>query len=400
MAKKKARRIIDDLLNKYYENIFEAKSQGELIGWCDVSFPQAIPDAFGLITVCPENYSCVVAAQGNGKELCEKAEAKGYSNGICSCARINLGSAYDDEESPFPLAKPDYILCCSSMCFQRLKWYRNVALECDIPIFVLDIPFASESEQQKENLEYARTQVATIIDGLAAYTGRTFNQDIFEKSIEIMMDVDSTWHRILEYAYQKPSPMNGFEWFFNIGALICLRTKQETLDAFLLLEHEIKENVSIQKSTYASEEKVRIFFEGIPCFPYLTNMMVVMARYNMNVVASSYATFLGGNLLSAETNNLVDKLLLSYMELPNTMGFEQAYKQRKEVLEKAQCDGILVHTSKSCKMWSGFLNELMRKLSRDLEIPVVFFDGDQADPREFAQAQFETRIQGFAESLE
>jgi benzoyl-CoA reductase/2-hydroxyglutaryl-CoA dehydratase subunit BcrC/BadD/HgdB len=51
-------------------------------------------------------------------------------------------------------------------------------------------------------------------------------------------------------------------------------------------------------------------------------------------------------------------------------------------------------------MWSGIALEMGRRIENDLKIPVVTFDGDQADPRNFSEAQYDTRIQGMTEIME
>lgn len=45
------------------------------------------------------------------------------------------------------------------------------------------------------------------------------------------------------------------------------------------------------------------------------------------------------------------------------------------------------------------LYELGRRLEKETGIPVVSFDGDQADPRNFSEAQYDTRIQGLNEVM-
>jgi len=44
--------------------------------------------------------------------------------------------------------------------------------------------------------------------------------------------------------------------------------------------------------------------------------------------------------------------------------------------------------------------ELQRKVAENTSVPYVVFDGDQTDPRNFAQAQFETRVQALVEMME
>ena len=63
-------------------------------------------------------------------------------------------------------------------------------------------------------------------------------------------------------------------------------------------------------------------------------------------------------------------------------------------------EGLLVHTNRSCKLWSGFMYEMSRQIGEACDIPVVSFDGDQADPRNFNEAQYVTRVQGLMEAME
>ena len=43
--------------------------------------------------------------------------------------------------------------------------------------------------------------------------------------------------------------------------------------------------------------------------------------------------------------------------------------------------------------------EVQRQLSKLAGVPFTSFDGDQADYRNFSEAQFETRIQGLVEVM-
>ena len=63
-------------------------------------------------------------------------------------------------------------------------------------------------------------------------------------------------------------------------------------------------------------------------------------------------------------------------------------------------EGMLIHTNRSCKLWSGFMYEMGRQVGAACNIPVASFDGDQADPRNFSEAQYDTRVQGLMEIME
>lgn len=44
--------------------------------------------------------------------------------------------------------------------------------------------------------------------------------------------------------------------------------------------------------------------------------------------------------------------------------------------------------------------EMERRFRKDLGVGVVGFDGDQADPRNFSNAQYITRVEGLYEIME
>ena len=46
------------------------------------------------------------------------------------------------------------------------------------------------------------------------------------------------------------------------------------------------------------------------------------------------------------------------------------------------------------------MNEMSRQIGEECNIPVSNFDGDQADPRNFSEAQYDTRVQALAEIME
>ena len=79
---------------------------------------------------------------------------------------------------------------------------------------------------------------------------------------------------------------------------------------------------------------------------------------------------------------------------------EQGVDWREGICRDNKVDGVLVHYNRSCKPWSGYMAEMQRRFTKDLGVPCAGFDGDQADPRNFNEAQYETRVQGLVEAME
>ena len=89
-----------------------------------------------------------------------------------------------------------------------------------------------------------------------------------------------------------------------------------------------------------------------------------------------------------------------YAKVPNCVNLERARDNRVKLCKDNSVDGLLVHTNRSCKLWSGFMPEMSRQVGAVCSIPVASFDGDQADPRNFSVAQYDTRVQGLMEIME
>ena len=73
---------------------------------------------------------------------------------------------------------------------------------------------------------------------------------------------------------------------------------------------------------------------------------------------------------------------------------------RSDIVEGGKCDGVVYHLNRSCKLMS-FLNvETAEIIDERTKTPYVSFDGDQTDPRNFAPAQFDTRVQALSEMMD
>ncbi|MGO1712471.1 MAG: 2-hydroxyacyl-CoA dehydratase subunit D [Senegalia sp. (in: firmicutes)] len=393
-APKKAKHLLRDIVSRHYQNAWDAKEKGEKVGWCASNFPQEICETLGVPVVYPENQAAAISAKGAGQKMCEHSESNGYSNDICAYARISLAYMDLKECKEMDMPQPDFVLCCNNICNQMIKWYENIARELDIPMIFIDIPYNTEFETSDDRVKYIRAQFDDAIVQLEEITGKTFSEERFKEVMEISQRSSKAWLGATEYTKYTPSPLNGFDLFNHMAVAVCARGKIETAIAFELLEKEYEQAVKDGTSTYRGEQDYRVLFEGIACWPYLRHKLTTLMKYNINVVGTVYADAFG------VIYSNVEEMMKAYSYVPNAVSFERALNMRVKVVNKNNCDGAVIHTNRSCKMWSGFMYELERKLREETDIPTVTFDGDQADPRNFSEAQYDTRIQGLYEVME
>ena len=202
------------------------------------------------------------------------------------------------------------------------------------------------------------------------------------------------WLKATDYTKYKPCPLNGFDLLNHMAVAVCARGTVEAAEAFETLTDEYKKAVEEGTSTFRAEEKHRIMFEGIACWPHLRATSTGLKSRGINMVATIYADAFGF------IYDDLDGLIRAYCNVPNAVNLEHARDVRNKIVKKTKTDGILVHTNRSCKLWSGFMYEMSRQIGEMCNVPVVSFDGDQADPRNFSEAQYNTRVQGLAEMME
>lgn len=390
---KPAKILLRELADQCYTDAWEAKQRGEMVGWAASNFPQEIPTSMGLKVVYPENHAAAVAAKGGGQRMCEHAEGMGYSNDICAYARINASYAQLKDCPELNMPQPDYLLCATNICNCVLKWYENLAFELDIPMFLVDIPFNNEKTVSAARVQYIRAQFEDVAQRLAQFTGRQFSEEKLRQTMEVSVRTAKAWRRATDFSRFLPSPYSGFDLFNHMAVAVCGRGNPLAAQAFEQLADEYEALANQKASSFKGEEKYRILFEGIACFPHLKHTYVALKDAGINVVATMYAETFG------YLYNSLDELCAAYCDIPNSTSLERSVDMRVEAGRRTHIDGVLIHNNRSCKLWSGFMPEMERRIAKELGVPTATFDGDQADPRVFSGAQHDTRVQAFVEAM-
>ena len=391
--KKSAKVLLRELQDKIAQDAWDAKNRGEKVGWCASNFPQEITTTMGIPVVYPENMGAAVGAKGGGQRMCEHAEGMGYSSDICSYARINFTYADLKECPEIEISFPDFLLCCNNICNCMTKWYENIARMCDIPLIMIDIPYNNTVEVHDSNVKYVRGQFDAAIKQLEELTGKKFDEKKFEQACANANRTASAWLRVCDYLQYKPAPYSGFDLFNHMADIVTARAKVEAAEAFELLEKDLEIAIKEGTSTTPFPEQYRVMFEGIPCWPKLPNLFKPLKANGVNVTAVVYAPAFGF------VYDDLDGMAKAYYKAPNSVCIEQGVEWREGICRDNKVDGVLVHYNRSCKPWSGYMAEMQRRFTADLGVPCAGFDGDQADPRNFNEAQYETRVQGLVEAM-
>ena len=392
-----SKEMLGQLMAEHYKSAQRAKSEGRLVAWATSISPQELLETMDITVVYPENHAAAIGARKCAPPLISYAESQSYSADICSYARVNLGYMdiqYSEAEN---IPQPDVIFCCNNICNTVIKWYENIAKTLNIPMILFDLPFNHEYEVTEQNVRYIRSQFEDAIKVLEKLTGRPFDYDKLRRVMEISSETAKIWKKASQMAAAKPSPLNGFDLFNYMAVIVCMRGRQEGLDLFRLWYQELEERRSKGLGPWKDqEERIRILWDGIACWPYLSNTYKTLKRYGINLVTSTYPDSWTILYEAGDLDGMARAYSSNYVNRNLAFGADNIAQLVKEF----SLDGIIFHSNRSCKLMDFRQLEIQRQVAERTGVASVMFDGDQTDPSTFSMAQFETRIQSLVEMVE
>ncbi len=390
-----AKDAIKKIQAEYIEDALKANEDGRKVAWVTSIAPRELLEAMDVVTVYPENHAAAIAAKKGSMEMLEVAEAHGYSNDICSYARVNLGYVEAGDSAAGKLPKPDMLMCCNNICNTVTKWYEILARRLDIPLIMIDLPFSYNPAPDEHAVKYIVGQFEHAKQQLAEICGKPFNEERFLESQRLSNEAASLWRDVMNMGKAKPSPLNGLDMFNYMAQIVCSRGSQVAVDFFTLLKNELQEKKD-RGEGYIQNEKYRILWDGIPFWFNLRIMSRTLKEKDACMVASTYPDNWAVNY---EVGNL-ESMAKAYMGNFTNREFGYRYKNMLRLIEEFEVDGVLMHCNRSCKNQDFAMNALAKEVTKAVGTPVVLVDGDQDDPRAFSEAQYETRVQALFEIIE
>ena len=214
----------------------------------------------------------------------------------------------------------------------------------------------------EESKAYIADQFRNAISQLEVICGRPFDYEKFHAVRQQTQRSIAQWNRIAAMSQYKPSPLNGFDLFNYMALVVCARSRDYAEITFRKFADELEEKYKKGESAFKGAEKNRVTYDA--------------EDESLHSMAEAY------------TRTYINTCL------------DNKVKVLRGIMERGKCDGVVYHLNRSCKLMS-FLNvETAEKVQEANGLPYVSFDGDQTDPRNFAPAQYDTRVQALGEMMD
>ena len=368
---------------------------------------------FDLPVVFPEINSLQTAVRHVAHEYLEEAENYGYSPDICGYVKADIGTQLRGGEHPMAQIPQPSLAVLTNACNTYIKWAEIWERMYGIPVFTIDVPGTRQAGGQtwrgnadfEADRTYVEVQLRELITLCEEVTGKKFDIDKFREVLGYANTMSRSWKRILELNTSKPSLFSALtDGTIFLGVANGFRGTAEGARYFERLVEEM-EYKAANGIGQAIDEKYRLLFVGVPCYPIFRRFNELFTDWGGTFVNSTYLWFASGGTnrgfeydLGDPLASLAEGVLISVRDAMDAMFHQNV--AIADMAETFDVDGIIYHPIKSCRTVSTGLADGRKHMMKELCIPRLFIESDMMDRRVVSEAQMKNRIDAFFEGLE
>ena len=209
---------------------------------------------------------------------------------------------------------------------------------------------------------------------------------------------------MLELNASRPSVFNALtDGTIYLGVANGFRGASEGASYFTDLVEEM-EYKSAHGIGTLTDERSRLLFVGVPCYPIFRRFSEMFTELGGTFVGSTYLHFASGgaNLgyeydLARPIESLAEGVLIGVRDAMDNMFHQTPILLR--MIDTLAADGVVYHPIKSCRTVSTGLADSRRALLAARDVPSLFIESDMMDRRVVSEAQLKNRIDAFFEGL-
>ncbi len=417
------------LRNKYYQDFLDAPQKGGLRVSGSGTMFFALLGGLGddVHTLTGEPYSATCAYfQDFSTECMEATEKAGIARDLCGYLRNYWGCVLLDKYimtdgtvvSPWP--KPDFFFT-SHYCCSHAKWYEWCReQEGNLPLFGIDVPWHPFGfDPTSERVEYVVQQSLEGIDWLERVSGRKYDDELFVKAIENESRSSYYWAEICLLNQAVPAPLDEKTMYsLYVFNTLCPQLK-ETADFYERLRDDVAGRVQRGIAAWAYE-KFRYVTDSQPPWAFLHVFRHLERVYGAVSLGSLYSYALQvnwdidaqGNLTPAKTPHMLgarlntrEKAVRAYVDFKLKNGLlcrffdsEVTSDIMLRIVNNWKAQAVIVHLNRGCEGMA--ISQMENRLDlMKANIPVLTFEGNMGDYREFDMPRTMGRIESFFESM-
>ncbi|MFT4921139.1 MAG: benzoyl-CoA reductase subunit B [Haloarculaceae archaeon] len=403
-------------------------------GWAYESLPEGLGD--DVYFLAGEPYGAVVAYNEEiSREFLNAADQHGIPNDMCGYMLNEWGGIIEDKYVLPDGTTYDYFPevdfnFTSHICCTHSKWYQyNSELEAEFsgdddeqpPFNAIDVMGGPNAYEDEQIVDYKVQQAHQAIDWMQEETGRDFDDERFINAVKNEMEGMSYWAKTMELQKNDPAPLEERRMFSLYVPSIARRTLDRSAQLYEDLYEEVKDKAE-RNATVTGPQKFRFISDSPPPWAHLDVYKYMRDNYGAVSLGSLYSWgltgiwrgFDGGDEWDWEAmdtpmergvdlddrETAVREMIKWNLRRPSWNVFSTHLDARVEITrqmaEQFDVDFVLVHLNRGCEGWAQNQTEVSNAL-KEAGIPVLEYEGNQADTRDFDPSELRQKIDSFME---
>ncbi|MBI4331267.1 MAG: benzoyl-CoA reductase, bzd-type, subunit O [Chloroflexi bacterium] len=408
-----------ELRLSHYRQISAAREQGALVvtGSGDAFVP-LLAGLGDFVHLAGEPWGASIATDNVLSLAClEAAEARGYARDLCAYMRNYWGSMFLNK-SPFGGSFPRPDLCFSiHACDTHAKWFQTVGEYFGVPYFSVELPVI-RGGCEDDKLDYLTGQLHDAVEWLEKTSGREFDDEKLAAAARNYFRSTSLWGDICLLNRARPAPLDEKTMFSLYAISMLMGHETEAVEFYKELRDEVRDRVERGIAAVANE-RCRLLHDSQPPWFFL-KLFRYLEQYGAVIIGSSYSFTLTGALAVRDNRwthrptpeedgmaldrreSVLTALAGWQLERVRQQGFVLLEERKANLLAMVkdwQVDGVIMHLNRGCQ-GTAYLQMENRLALAEAGIPVMTYEGNMADRREFSEPQTLDRIDSFMESLD
>ena len=404
----KATNNIRPLVDKHWAELREAKERGEKVGWA--SGPSFIfPYAMGMKCHFMAGYASYCGGIGAADEMMKLAEKAGDLPETCSYHRLHMGLAEAirkdipvNQQAIIPM--PD-LLVAGRYCTEQSHYSESFYRRLGIRIAPLELPFIFEEEDRPRLKEFVRRQIKeNVIPTLEDVCGKPFDYDRLSEILSVLRETATIRNKCWEFFKTKPATWTLWDYAVSMAPVIYMMGDPAGIPFYENLLKELQERKDMGIPALAPDgEKYRIYWDGWIPWAFLGKFMRKFTPSGAVCLRGRYPweMFAHPEILDPE-NPLESVVEWAYGEygIANKMAPKGSIDFIGGLVEEYSLDGLVMFSSKSCRMWNLSQMDVVDALDKKYGVPGVVIEADMIDPEMISDSQIDTRLEALFETID
>ncbi len=384
-----------------HRKVVAAAEAGQPICVASAGIPNEVLLAMGVSAMYPESLAAISSGIGKAGPFFEEARNRGLSAAVCSYTRCGLGICWTSQTAFGAIPRPALAITDVNMCSLHATWWAYLEDHFKLPTFYLDMP-VTDDPSAPDYIAYYAQQIREMVAFIEGNTQSRLDMDRLRAALAHSDRAGLYWRKMLDLRKHRPSPLSFRSLAGWVLPLVIALGEEDTADFYEALYHQGVADVQQGKTPAQGGERYRLIWNGIPIWHHL-QLINYFEEKGANFVWEPYTSLNWGNKTSTGRLDLdrpFDTMAEKYTNVYTNKTIERRFQYFDEAIRDYGVDGVVMFSNRSCRPQSIGLHELAELIQERHGLPILFFEGDQADPEGFSWDDARMRVDGYLEILE